>query len=317
MNNNCPLYALKSKKQLKSKLKINDDKYIKDKFQDDINIFIDRTTKPRLIEAPCQELKHIQGNIKNCLHMCGFPDYVFSGVKKKTYLTNAYMHKDCKYMFKADISAFFPNISRNTIYEFFRYDLNTSSDVAKILTDICTVNITNSLDNDKDVKEFVALKNIRQKHHLCTGSPASPLLSYLSNKKMFDELKCIANTHNYIFTVYVDDVFFSSLKPIPNSVQKKIIKTITKYGYNISKSKVTYYKPQDYKKVTGVIISPDNKLLVPNKLKRKIVNGFSQGKYTVSIQSMQGMLFAARKIEDNIFSGINNHLLNSKKERLN
>ncbi|MDE6751393.1 MAG: reverse transcriptase family protein [Eubacterium sp.] len=317
MNRNCPLYALKSKKQLKLKLKIADNKYIKDRFQDDINIFIDRTMKPRLIEAPCQELKHIQSNIKNCLHMCDFPDYVFSGVKNKTYLKNAYMHKDCKYMFKADISAFFPNVSRNTIYEFFKYDLNTSSDIAKILTDICTVNIAKSINNDEDVKEFVAFKNIRQKHHLCTGSPASPLLSYLANKKMFDELKNIADTYNYVFTIYVDDVFFSSLKPIPNSVQKRIIKTITKYGYNISKSKVTYYKPQDYKKVTGVIISPDNKLLVPNKLKRKIVNSFSKGKYTVSEQSMQGMLFAARKIEDNIFSGINNHLLNSKKERSN
>lgn len=312
MNNNCPLYALKSKKQLKSKLKINDNKYIKDRFQDDINIFIDRTAKPRLIEAPCQELKHIQGNIKNCLHMCDFPDYVFSGVKKKTYLTNAYMHKDCKYMFKADISAFFPNISRNAIYNFFRYDLNTSSDVAKILTDICTINITNVLENDKDVEYFVKYKNIRQNHHLCTGSPASPLLSYLSNRKMFDELKTIADNNNYVFTVYVDDVFFSSLKPIPNAIQKKIIKTITKYGYNISKNKVTYYKPQEYKKVTGVIISPENKLLVPNKLKRKIITSFSNGQYAVSQQSMQGMLFAARKIEDNIFSGINNHLLLNK-----
>lgn len=312
----CPLYSLKSKRQLKEKLKINDKKYLKGAFQDEINIFIDKAGKPRLIEAPSVELKLIQGRIKDYLHECIFPEYVYSGVKERTYILNAKEHINCKYMFKADISAFFPNISRNSVYNFFLNDLNTSSDVAKILTDLCTVDISAAVDNDFEVNEFIKAKHIRQLNHLCTGSPASQLLSYLSNRKMFEELKQIADKNNCIFTVYVDDVFFSSNKPIPNHIQKRIIKTITRYGYNISKSKVKYYKANDYKKVTGVIITPDNKLLVPNKLKRKVVWSFSKGTYMVSQESMQGLVFAARKIESNIFPNIYKQvILTNKNEK--
>lgn len=308
MNNNCPLYALQSKRQLKEKLHISNNKYIKGNFQDELNIFIDTTGKPRLIEAPSQELKDIQSKLKDYLHLCDFPDFVFSGVKKKTYIENASSHKNCKYLFKADISAFFPNISRNTVYSFFKYDLATSSDVAKILTDICTVDISIAIEDDKLVREFINNKKIRQKNHLCTGSPSSQLLSYLVNRKMFDELKAIAENNNYTFTVYVDDIFFSSKKPISKNIQNKILKVIKKYGYNISKNKVTYYKQNEYKEVTGVIITPDNRLVVTNKLKRKLVNGFSNGQYKVKSDSIRGMLIAARRIENNIFQNINKHI---------
>lgn len=304
MFKHCPIYSLKSKKQLKEKFNIHDNKYLHGNFQDDINIFIDKTGKPRLIEAPSNELKLIQSKIKDYLHKCEYPEYVFSGVKNKTYISNANRHKYCKYMFKADISAFFPNISRNSVYNFFLNDLNTSPDVAKILTDLCTVNIKQACEKDAGVGEFVKQKKIRQMNHLCTGSPASQLLSYLANRKMFDELKIIADKNNLVFTVYVDDVFFSSQQPISKYIQNQIIATITKYGYNISRSKVKYYKAKNYKKITGVIITPDNMLNVPNKLKRKVVDNFSDGKYKVSHQSMQGLVYAARKIEQGIFQNI-------------
>lgn len=311
MKNNCPLYCLQSKKQLKKLLNIPSNKYIKNKFQDEINIYIDKKDKPRLIEAPNKELKEIQSLIKCYLQKCDFPEYVFSGVKKRCYIDNANLHVNSKFLFKADISAFFPNISRNTIYRFFKCDLKVSPDIAKILTDLCTVDITNSINNNKEIDDFVRLKRIRQFKHLCTGSPVSPILSYLANKNMFDELNNIALKNNCIFSVYVDDIFFSSQKPISSVAQNKIIKVISKYGYNISKNKVTYYKQNEYKKVTGVIISPSNKLLVPNKLKKKIVENFSKGRYKVNYKSMQGLLYSAKHIEKDIFPNIHKHLLNN------
>ena len=63
MKNNCPLYCLQSKKQLKKLLNIPSNKYIKNKFQDEINIYIDKKDKPRLIEAPNKELKEISVDI--------------------------------------------------------------------------------------------------------------------------------------------------------------------------------------------------------------------------------------------------------------
>ena len=312
MNQHCPLYSLQSKKQLKEKLSIKDNKYIKGNFQDEVHIFIDSIGKPRLIEAPSQELKNIQSRIKDCLHMCSFPDFVFSGVKKKTYINNALLHKNCKFMFKADISAFFPNISRNTVYSFFKNDLCVSSDVAKILTDLCTVDITTAIEQDVNVKKFVEKKKIRQNNHLCTGSPVSQLLSFLVNRKMFEELHTISLQQGCTFSVYVDDIFFSSQMPIPKAFQKKVLSIITKYGYNVSKRKVIYYTSKEYKKITGVIITPDNKLLVPNRLKKKIVNGFSNGKYTVDDKCLKGMLYAAKNVDSNAFQNIQKYVFEQK-----
>ena len=152
LNRHCPLYGLQSKKQLAEILYITDKNLLKGKTQDEINIYIATEPKERLIEAPSYSIKKSQEIIKNLLMKCDIPYYVFSGVKGKSYYDNAVIHKECKYMYKTDISAFFPNISRDLVYNFFRYELNTSSDVAKILTDICTVDISAALETDTTLK---------------------------------------------------------------------------------------------------------------------------------------------------------------------
>lgn len=312
LNRHCPLYGLQSKKQLAEILHITDKKLLKGKTQDEINIYIATEPKERLIEAPSWPIKKAQEIIKNYLMKCDIPYYVFSGVKGKSYYDNAAIHKECKFMYKTDISAFFPNISRELVYNFFRFDLGTSSDVAKILTDICTVDISSALETDESVRSFVKKKKIRMTNHLCTGSPASPVLSYLVNRKMFDEMYQIAQNNNLFFSIYMDDVFFSSKKWIALSIREQILKTLTKNGYNIASRKVVYYSDRDNKKVTGVIVSPNNQPKIPNKLKRKIVKGFAKGKLTIKEESLKGMLLAAKTIEKNSFNGINTFINNRK-----
>lgn len=308
MNNKSPLHGLKSKKQLLEMLEISKDRLFKSNIQDNVKIYIAKDPKERLIEAPEYIVKKAQNKIKNCLMKCDIPSYVFSGVKNKSYIDNASMHIDCKYLYKTDISAFFPNIPRNRVYKFFVNELCTSPDVAKALTDICTVDISDKISSDVEVAAFVKKKKIRMHNHLCTGSPASPLLSYLVNRDMFDELNSIAVNNGMVFSVYVDDVFFSSDRPIAMGVREQILKTLTKYGYNISFKKVIYYNDKKNKKITGVVVTPSNELNVPNKLKRKLVKGFSKGSYAVKEESVKGMLIAARLIEKNAFSGINNYV---------
>ena len=125
LNRHCPLYGLQSKKQLAEILHITDKKLLKGKTQDEINIYIATEPKERLIEAPSWQIKKAQDTIKNLLMKCDIPFYVFSGVKGKSYYGNAAIHRECKYMYKTDISAFFPNISRDLVYNFFRFDLSS------------------------------------------------------------------------------------------------------------------------------------------------------------------------------------------------
>ncbi|MBR1763112.1 MAG: RNA-directed DNA polymerase [Eubacterium sp.] len=314
MNKKCPLHGLKSKAQLYSMLGVNDKKLFRNGIQDKVKIYIAKDPKERLIEAPDYITKKAQKQVKNYLMKCDFPPYVFSGIKGKSYFNNAEMHLSSKYMYKTDISKFFPNISRDKVYLFFLNDLNTSPDVANILTNICTINISDSIETNPQVAEFVSKNKIRMFNHLCTGSPASPLLSYLVNRKMFDELNNIAENNGMSFSVYIDDVFFGSKKPIPYGVRQQILKTLTKHGYNISFKKVIYYKDKENKKVTGVIISPNNKLEIPNKLKLKIVSGFSKGNLKDSRAKINGMLIASSIIDKNSFNGIREYMKQLEKD---
>lgn len=303
MNKMSPLYGLQSKKQLYKMLNITNGRQFSNNSYDRTKIYIQQSEQ-RLIEAPNDLTKCAQYRIKNLLSKCDFPDYVFSGIKGRSYFSNAEKHKNCRYLFKTDISAFFPSITRNKVYKFFLQDLKTSPDVAKILTDICTVDITPAVSNDPIVSEYVSRKKIKSYHHLCTGSPVSPLLSYFVNKSMFDAMKTIADNNGLVITIYMDDVFFSSKNEIPVGVRSQIIKTFTKNGYNLSIKKLRYYKPYHFKKVTGVYVSPDNQLKIPNTLRFRIVQGYSNGRMRVPRQELKGLITASDVIEKGSFAHI-------------
>jgi hypothetical protein len=91
--------------------------------------YIDKTGKPRLIEPPRAELKLIQKRIKNMLGMIEVPENVFSGIKGRSYADNASFHigDSPRYLFKIDLTAFFPSISRDKVYAFFLSEKKLSS----------------------------------------------------------------------------------------------------------------------------------------------------------------------------------------------
>lgn len=292
MYTECPLYGMQSKKQLYKFLSINDEELKKgvcNKYQK-----VEIAQDGRLLEKSSGELKDVQKRINGCLKKCEYPSYLHSGLKGKSYYTNAKVHQNCKYMFKVDISAFFPNTKREKVYDFFLHELAVSPDVAKLLTDYTTIDIGVNLDNDERLKELVVSKNIRFDNHLITGAPTSILLSFLCNRRMFDTLDKISEKNNCTFSVYVDDIFFSSLTAIPSHVKKRIITELNSNGYNVSDKKVKYYRSDDYKVVTGVAISPNNELKITNRLRYKILNATIDNSNKLSTI---GMIKSARWIE--------------------
>lgn len=101
---------------------------------------------------------------------------------------------DCaRNLYKIDLTAFFPSIRRETVYRFFFEELCCSPDVAAILTNLTTVDLT-KLDqrNLADVYDFLANKGVNCYNHLISGAPTSQILSYLVNHKMFDELQLLS-----------------------------------------------------------------------------------------------------------------------------
>ena len=308
----CPLYNLHSKKLLKHLLGINDNNLLKQSYVVSlISPYIEHSTKPRLIEPPKYNLKIIQRRIKKLLGRIMVPDNIFSGIKGRSYVENAKSHKgeNKRQLFKIDLKAFFPSISRDTVYRFFKDEMLCSSDVATILTNLTTVDLDKANTQSRDeIYSFLKSKNIDCKNHLISGAPTSQILSYLVNHKMFDELQDLSNKNNIVMTVYVDDVTFSSENKISQRFKKQIFKTITKYHYQISKHKVKTYTRAYPKLVTGVIIDSQGELRIKNSLGYKIAKEHTYLRMNPndkkSVQRLKGLLTAARQVDKDTFSTI-------------
>lgn len=199
----------------------------------------------RDIQTPLNELYRIHNRIASLLARLVQPDYIFSGIKGKSYIENAKEHLNAKEILTTDITAFFPSTTKTMIFWFFKDKLQCSYNIANILADICSI-----------------------EGHLPTGSQISMPLAYWVNAKMFDELNNLAQDNKLKMTIYVDDVAFSGNK-IPKGFKYQVMKVVKKHKHNIKLEKTTLYSQQSIKEVTGLILK-DGNILPPNRQFKKL-----------------------------------------------
>lgn len=292
----CALYKCRGKKRLEhllcleaGGLKMIDSIIGYHKFEIDKK----HSDEKREITAPDKTLKAIQRRILYLLHRIIRPEWLISGEKQKCYIDNGKAHLDGKYVLTIDIKKFYDNCTREPVYQFFVQKLKTSPDVAKKLTDIITYN-----------------------GGIPTGCPTSQIMAFYAYSDMFSEISDLAKQCGCKFTLYVDDMTFSSTEPFsPNQLCQTIDRVLRKYGHKPKYSKVKYYGPSDYKPITGTIVTPKQSLTVPNGLQKIIYNAFQEikpfiGAETCSeedakqILSLKGQIQAARNIEQEKFPEI-------------
>lgn len=243
------LFGVSNKKWLADLLKI--EKY---KLANISDIFVGKSFtrevngKTRELYDTGKEHKRTLKLIVKYLQKIDVPAYLHGGIPDRSYVTNVEMHCKNSFAIIVDISNFFPSTSGQKVFNFFRYDMNQSPDIAKILTDLTTVS--------KNKKSF-----------LPQGYPTSPILSYFAYHNMYEALMRYAQSNGLNFTAYYDDLTFSSKKPIPKSCMKKIVEIIESYSLKINKGKSKVRRINNVK-VTGCIIV-NGKLKAPRKLQKE------------------------------------------------
>lgn len=252
-----------------------------------------QATEKRRITAPNNTLKRIQARILYLLQRVERPTWLISGEKGKSYIDNGKAHLLGTYVLTIDIKKFYDNCKREPVYRFFVDVLQTSNDVAAILTDIVTFS-----------------------NGIPTGCPTSQLLAFYAYQKMFTEINAIALIFDCKFTLYVDDMTFSSTTPFnPKMLAREVDKILRKYGHRPKYRKVKYYSKHDPKPITGTIVTPEHTLDVPNNLQRKVYENFQdikhrQGETLVSVEErklllkLKGQIQAARNIDETRFPEI-------------
>ena len=309
---------MQSKKLLKHYLKITDNKFFSQQYVCSlIEPYIDEKSKPRIIDKPDDSLKVIQGRVKKLLYSIEVPENIFSGIKGKSYAQNAYYHKGNKYVYKIDLNAFFPSITRETVYSFFKNELQTSSDIAQFLTNISTVHIdyANVKDMEK-INSFLSSKGIKTRNHLISGSPTSQILSYMVNHKMFDEMQHLCDKNGITMTIYVDDVTFSSDNIISNQIKTKIKLIVKKYGYQLSDHKEVSYSKFYPKLITGAIVNKEGNVSVRNSMSKNIIEELAKLKENpddISVRRrLRGLVTAAQQVDASAFPSIRKYAYDKK-----
>lgn len=240
-----PLYNIQYLKRLCDVLQIDQNSLssLLNKQIDNYHCFTTKTE--REIQTPIEKLYQVHNRIASLFARIVTPNYLYSGIKGKSYVSNAEAHLNNKEMLTTDITAFFPSTTRKMIFWFFKGTMKCSTQIANTLADLCTIS-----------------------GHLPTGSQISMPLAYWVSAKMFEELNQLAENNQLKMTVYVDDITFSGEK-IPKGFQFQVKTIINAHKHRIKQTKTTLYTEQSTKEVTGLILK-DGKLLLPNRQYKKL-----------------------------------------------
>ncbi|KQN55201.1 DNA polymerase [Serratia sp. Leaf51] len=279
-----PFFMLKSKKKLAALLGIAiADLALLMKDEGNYSIFeqLSKKGKSRKIQKPLDALDIVHTRIASLLSRIKLPEYLHSGKKGHSNITNAQAHLNTSKTMTSDVKAFFPSTTRNMIFSFYFSVMKMSSDVADILSHICTCH-----------------------GQLPTGSRISMPLAFFANSRMFDEINMLCEKLKVKMTVYVDDLTFSgdNVNRLFCSVVKRII---SKHGHVMHPTKTKLYSECMPKLVTGIIITA-GRLKVRNEQHRlmardieywMLIKDADRASETSVVKTLFGRLYSMGVIE--------------------
>lgn len=201
------------------------------------------TSKERLVQCPKPILERVHVRAFQLLQRIQPPEFLQSGVKGRSYLTNARCHINDHPLIKLDIKKFFPSTQAQKLYHCFVTLFKIAPDVAGLLVRLLTIN-----------------------NCVPTGSCVSQTLAYYSNFNMFREIAELCSHRGVVLTVYVDDIAVSGVGA-DRALVRKIGSIINKHG--LEYHKVEAYRGSQPKTVTGVIVTGSG-LKVQNSKRRMI-----------------------------------------------
>jgi len=246
--NQSPLYKLKSRRKLAALF----DMPVREleslaKRPDNYRKFAigKETDKPRKIEEPKARLERVHRRLFNLLRRIEPPEYLHSGVKGKSYITNAKEHIGSDTLITLDIRQFFPSTLGWHVFEFYHEIMRCTRDVSGLLTTLSTC------DN-----------------HVPTGSCLSQIIAFYAHYHMFEEMFARTSSQGLKMTCYVDDITISG-KNANGTVLYQVRGILKKRGLVSHPKKERIFGKGCPKEVTGSIIV-NSGLRLPNRKHKKI-----------------------------------------------
>lgn len=239
--NQCALYKVGSKRRLAKilgvsvgdlmRLSTDDGNFEVFELEAQVCEFTGTTRKARWVQNPVPDLKAVLARIAKLLSRIQSPEYCHGATPGRSYRSNAQTHVDARSIATFDLKNFFPSTTAKQVFGFFHKELQCASDVAGLLTDLCTF-----------------------KRALPTGAPSSPILAYWANRSLFDTVDRRGKVLQLKLSVYVDDITLSG-DTIPRSLTDQVEGIVKSHGHKLSGNKTKIFGPGRPKHVTGVVIA--------------------------------------------------------------
>lgn len=244
------------------------------------HIFIlEKNGKSREIQTPTFELDVIQTRIASLLVRVNTPDYLHSGIKGRSNITNATVHIGDYPVLTLDIQKFYPSVSKKSIFHFFHKTMEASPEIAGLLAGLCSYD-----------------------EHVPTGSRISMPLSFWANSAMFNRIYSLCLHKNINMSVFVDDLTFSGSN-VNDLFKTNVYGIIENSGFTVHPKKTKLYSHKNSKLITGVIVGNDG-IKVRNKHHKAIYTLFSElsecineEQFELKQKKLIGRLNAAGQIE--------------------
>ena len=199
--------------------------------------------KKRFIEHPKLNLRRVQQRLVNLLNRIQPPDYLHSGFRGRSYVSNALRHDCNSRVAKIDIKQFFPSAYAGYVYRCFEDTFRCSPDVAAVITKLATA--------------F---------NHLPTGGNSSTMISFFAFKPMFDEVFLLSQSRGLTMSCCVDDMTFSGTDATEGFLNEVHL-IIERYGLKTHKRHC--FEAGQPKIVTGVVLTPKG-VRLPNSRRKKL-----------------------------------------------
>lgn len=256
-------------------------------------------TGKRPVEDPNIFLKRLHSKFKNLITEIQTPDYLHSGTKGKSHITNAQSHIEAKYCVTLDLKSFYQNARKTFLRYMFHTVFQMPDDIAYCVADIATIPYRPSDEHNS---------------YFSTGSPLSQILIFWCYKGTFDYIDRLARKKGIIFTLYVDDMTFSSNTPIPQSFINSVEKRLEKVGLHLNKEKTKKYTPKEFKIITGCAIK-NGTMKAKNCKREEIIVKLKQNDNSFqTIASIVGKIASQQQIEPNILNASKQQLIARRKK---
>lgn len=216
-----------------------------------------RSGGKRLISAPCSELMSLQRRLAELLQECiaeineerDVKTVLSHGFRKKYCIkTNAWVHRNKRYVANVDLLDFFGSINFGRVRGFF-----ISNNNFKLNEKVATL-----------IAQIACHDNA-----LPQGSPCSPVISNLIGHLLDIRLAELAKKSGCTYSRYADDLTFSTNKPqFPRSVAVQrdeddhcwvagpdLVKIITRAGFKVNDKKTRLQYHGSRQEVTGLVVN--------------------------------------------------------------